>query len=81
MANSDLVSIDPLRLSTLSFIIHLRLMGTDGGPERMGMNCVLVCFHKQSEMFSCDGTDSNEPHGGCVSASLGLSVPGLIRQV
>lgn len=36
MANSDLVSIDPLRLSTLSFIIHLRLMGTDGGWRGWG---------------------------------------------
>ncbi len=34
----------------------------------MGMNCVLVCFPKQSKMFSCDGTDNNEPQGGCLTA-------------
>lgn len=31
MANLDLVSIDPLGLSALSFIIDLCLMGTEGG--------------------------------------------------
>lgn len=41
------------------------------------MNCVLVCFRDQSEVFSCVDADSNEPQGSCMSASMeGLSMAG-----
>lgn len=71
MANLDLVSIDPLRLSALSFIINLCLMSTEGGFRSV------LCAPSLSEMFSRDDTDNNEPQGSCVSAHVeGLSMAG-----
>lgn len=45
VANLNLVSIDPLRSSTLSFIIHLCLMEDRWRLERVGAIYVLVRFH------------------------------------
>lgn len=43
----------------------------------MGTNCVVYGFISSLKRFPYDGTDNNEPHGGCASAYReGLSVAG-----
>lgn len=76
MANLDLVSIDPLRLSALSFIVNLCLMSTEGGWRVFYVFLRgLKCFPVMAQIITS--------HRGVVCqpmwrASLWLGVPWLI---